>query len=78
MILTDTSGQTNLPRYFTQVFATSKKINHGRLDFILPDGRIFRAEGSEPGPVGVLEVHNPDSLCEAGARRRSGVLRCLS
>ena len=60
MILTDTSGQTDLPRYFAQAFATTRRINHGRVDFVLPDGRTFRAEGPKPGPVGEIHVHNPD------------------
>lgn len=62
MILTDTTGQTGLPRYFAQVFETVKKINNGRIDFVMPDGRRFRAEGPNPGPVGELHVHNPDSF----------------
>ncbi len=62
MILTDTTGQTRLPRYFAQVFETAKKINNGRLDFVMPDGRVFRAQGRNPGPVAELVVHNPDSF----------------
>ena len=60
MILTDTTGQTNLPRYFKRVFATAQQIQHGRLDFILPDGRTFCAKGRVPGLVGTLNIHNPD------------------
>ncbi len=36
MILTDTTGQTNLPRYFKRAFATAQQIQQGRLDFVLP------------------------------------------
>ncbi len=60
MILTDTTGQANLPRYFSNVFAMVKQINTGRLDFELPDGRVFRAEGPNPGPVGIVQIHNDD------------------
>ncbi|MDJ0822328.1 MAG: cyclopropane-fatty-acyl-phospholipid synthase family protein [Paracoccaceae bacterium] len=60
MILTDTKNQTGLPRYFTRVFEGVKGINRGRLDFVLPDGRTFRADGKAPGPVAELHVHNPD------------------
>lgn len=60
MILTDTTGQKDLPRYFAQAFETVKKINCGRLDFVLPDGRRFRVEGKTPGPVAELDIHNPD------------------
>ena len=60
MILTSTDGQTNLPRYFARVFAMSQQMNNGRVDFILPDGRQFRAEGRNPGPVAELHLHNDD------------------
>ncbi|KZY42168.1 cyclopropane-fatty-acyl-phospholipid synthase [Roseovarius sp. HI0049] len=60
MILTDTTGQKDLPRYFAQAFETVQKINCGRLDFVLPDGRKFRVEGRTPGPVAELDIHNPD------------------
>jgi cyclopropane-fatty-acyl-phospholipid synthase len=60
MILTTTDGQKNLPRYFSRVFDISRHMQHGRLDMVLPDGRVFRAEGKNPGPVAELHVHNPD------------------
>ncbi|KNG95457.1 SAM-dependent methyltransferase [Pseudaestuariivita atlantica] len=60
MILTTTEGQSDLPRYLSRVFAMACEMNNGRLDFVLPDGRTFRAEGRNPGPVGVLHIHNPD------------------
>lgn len=55
-----TDGQTGLPRYFREVFAKIKGMRCGRIDLVMPDGRRFRAEGSEPGPVAELHVHNPD------------------
>ncbi len=60
MILTSTDGQSNLPRYFAQSFSVAQKIKSGRLDILLPDGRWFSANGSKPGPVAILEVHNED------------------
>lgn len=60
MILTTTEGQTKLPRYFAPVFQLAKKINQGRLDFVLPDGRVFRAEGPKPGHVAEIHIHNDD------------------
>ena len=60
MILTTTENQADLPRYFAQVFAQAEKLQTGRVDFIMPDGRRFRAEGAKPGPVAEIEVHNPD------------------
>ena len=60
MFLTDTAGQIGLPRYFARCFGVARQIAAGRLDILLPDGRIFRAEGSRPGPVAVLEIHDPE------------------
>jgi cyclopropane-fatty-acyl-phospholipid synthase len=59
--LTTTEGQTNLPRYFAQVFGmVARGLARGRIDVVLPDGRRFRAEGREAGPVAELHVHDPD------------------
>lgn len=60
MILTTTSGQIGLPRYFTRVFAMAQEMNNGRVDFVMPDGRTFRAEGKQPGHVAEIRIHNPD------------------
>jgi cyclopropane-fatty-acyl-phospholipid synthase len=35
-------------------------MNNGRIDFVMPDGRTFRADGKQPGHVAELRVHNPD------------------
>jgi cyclopropane-fatty-acyl-phospholipid synthase len=42
------------------VFDQVKDLQKGRVDIILPDGRHFRAEGSEPGYVAEVHVHNAD------------------
>lgn len=60
MILTTTEGQQNLPRYFAQAMDTVQRLQCGRLDIHLDDGRVFRAEGGRPGPVAELHVHHPD------------------
>ena len=60
MYLTTTKNQKNLPRYFGQVFEMASDMNSGRLDFALPDGRIFRAEGKNAGPVAQVDIHNPE------------------
>ncbi len=60
MMLTSVKGQTGLPRYFARVFDVAQSLENGRLDLVLDDGRIFRAEGRHPGPVAAIEVHNPD------------------
>lgn len=59
-VRTTTAGEPGLPRYFAQVFQTVRKLRNGRIDFILPDGRTFRAEGENPGPVGICEIHDED------------------
>ncbi len=58
--LTSTAGQRDLPRYFAQVMQVANGMGTGRLDFVLPDGRRFRAEGKRPGPVAEVVVHDPD------------------
>jgi cyclopropane-fatty-acyl-phospholipid synthase len=60
MIFTTTDGQSDLPRYFSQVFAMMKHLPRGRVDFVLTDGRTFRAEAAEAGYVAVLQVLNDD------------------
>jgi cyclopropane-fatty-acyl-phospholipid synthase len=57
---TTTQGETGLPRYFQAVFDQASRMEHGRLDMVLPDGRVFRTEGSKPGPVAELHIHNND------------------
>ena len=59
-VLTTTKGQTGLPRYFGAVFDVTSRMQNGRLDFVLPDGRRFRAEGPNAGPVAELEIVNTD------------------
>ncbi|MEP1353326.1 MAG: cyclopropane-fatty-acyl-phospholipid synthase family protein [Tateyamaria sp.] len=60
MIKTTTDGEQNLPRYFARAFAMLKDLNTGRIDFVLPDGRRFRAEGHKPGHVAEVHIHNND------------------
>lgn len=62
MILTTTEGHDNLPRYFAKVFELAKLVNSGRIDFEMPDGRRFRAEGTKPGPVCDIIVHHNDTF----------------
>ncbi|MGR3757640.1 MAG: class I SAM-dependent methyltransferase [Tranquillimonas sp.] len=61
MIVSETiAGQAGLPRYFQHVFGAAQRMENGRLDFVLPDGRRFRARGANPGPVAELVLHDPD------------------
>jgi cyclopropane-fatty-acyl-phospholipid synthase len=56
--LTETADQINLPKYFPQIFKKFQSIERGQIDITLPDGRQFRAQGSQPGPVGYLNVQH--------------------
>jgi cyclopropane-fatty-acyl-phospholipid synthase len=58
MILTTTDGQKDLPRYFATAFGIAQKGQNGRIDFVLDDGRTFRAEGLGVGPVCEIRIHN--------------------
>lgn len=60
MILTTTDGQKNLPRYMARVFQMAQRMNTGRLDFVLADGRHFRAEGPNAGPIAEVHIKNDD------------------
>ncbi|MGP6088804.1 class I SAM-dependent methyltransferase [Antarctobacter jejuensis] len=60
MLLTDTHGQANLPRYFARVFEMANRMERGTLDFVLDDGRVFRARGRAAGPVAELRLHDDD------------------
>ncbi len=60
MLLTSVKNQTDLPRYFAQVFDVAQSLENGQLDFVLDDGRIFRVEGRHPGPVAAINVHDRD------------------
>jgi cyclopropane-fatty-acyl-phospholipid synthase len=59
-VKTTTRGETGLPRYFQPVHQIASRMANGRVDFHLPDGRRFRAEGQGPGPVAEIDVRDPD------------------
>ena len=59
-VLTTVKGQNGLPRYFSAVFEVARKLRRGRLDFVMPDGRRFRVEGAEAGPVAEIVVQDSD------------------
>jgi cyclopropane-fatty-acyl-phospholipid synthase len=58
--ITSLDGQKDLPRYFAATFALASKLQNGRMEFHLPDGRVFRVDAQNPGPVAEIHVHNPD------------------
>lgn len=58
--LTSLEGQKNLPRYFNQIDGVLRKITSGTLDVEMPDGRVFRYEGAEPGVYARVKLHNEE------------------
>ena len=44
-------NERNLPRWFARCFDVLSGLKAGRLDVHLPDGRAFRVDGADPGPV---------------------------
>lgn len=59
-VLTCTKDQKNLPRYFAAAFEVIRRLERGQLDFVLTDGRVFRAKGAADGPHAVVELKNDD------------------
>ncbi len=55
-ILYSTKGERGLPRWFAPTFQILQKFRYGALEFALPDGRVFRAEGPQEGPLGRVDV----------------------
>ena len=49
-----------LPRWFETFFGVLKRIEAGRIEISLPDGREFAVEGDRPGPTGRLDIRNPE------------------
>jgi cyclopropane-fatty-acyl-phospholipid synthase len=62
MVFTTTQGQKDLPRYFRKVFELACELKNGRLDFVLPDGRVFRAEGKVAGKVAEIHIIHPETF----------------
>jgi len=61
-VLTTTNGQEGMPLYFRRVFKILTSISKGGFEFGLPDGRVFKAEGTQPGPVARIDIVNGDCI----------------
>lgn len=59
-LLTSTDGQSDLPRYFAVAFKQLQTLKNGAIDMALPDGRVFRAEGTNPGPHARVDIVDRD------------------
>jgi len=60
MALESTEGERDLPRWFETFFALIRRIEQGRIEIALPDGRVFAARGPRPGPAGRIDVIEPE------------------
>jgi len=58
-VITTLDGQRDLPRWFSAAHSTLRGLRAGRIDVALPDGRVFRIEGPEPGPAARIDVRHP-------------------
>lgn len=61
IVLSEDNLRTQLkgtPRLARMAANLAVKIRYGTLDITFPDGRMFRINGTEPGPDGVLKIHN--------------------
>src|SRR6516225_4564212 len=48
----------DLPRVVRLALGFGSRLKRGTLDVILPDGRVVRLGGLEPGPNAVMRLHN--------------------
>ncbi len=60
MVLTSIGNEKHLPRWFETFFSTLQRLETGVFEVALPDGRVFAAHGEQPGPVGRIDVANPE------------------
>ncbi len=58
--ITSLKDQQDLPRWFASIWPMLEKIKRGSLLITLPDNRIFKLDGVEPGPTGKIVIHNPE------------------
>ncbi|WP_420337512.1 class I SAM-dependent methyltransferase [Roseibium sp.] len=61
IVLSEDNLRTQLkgtPRLARMAANLAIKIRYGTLDITFPDGRMFQINGTEPGPDGVLKIHN--------------------
>ena len=56
--ITDLRQTGRVPRWFGTVFSTIQCLKYGCIDLTLPDGRLFRAQGTEDGPIGIVLCHD--------------------
>ncbi|MEM9050134.1 MAG: cyclopropane-fatty-acyl-phospholipid synthase family protein [Pseudomonadota bacterium] len=55
---TEPERKAPLPRWFETTLLVLQRIEAGRLEVTLPDGRLFEAQGTKPGPDVKIAVHD--------------------
>ena len=60
MALTSMGEEKHLPRWFETFFSVLQRLETGAIEVALPDGRVFAVHGEQSGPVGRIDVANPD------------------
>jgi cyclopropane-fatty-acyl-phospholipid synthase len=55
-------SSAGLPGSLRVLVDVARRLERGKLSITVPDGRIFRAAGAEPGPDAALIVHRPRAV----------------
>ncbi|MEM6487551.1 MAG: cyclopropane-fatty-acyl-phospholipid synthase family protein [Pseudomonadota bacterium] len=61
-----------LPRWFESFYGILKRIEHGRIEISLPDGRDFSVQGDRPGPTGRIDVADDDFFSRMAREGENG------
>jgi len=56
----DAAPDAPLPRWFPTLFALLDRLESGKIEVCLPDGRLFTARAPRPGQTGRVEVHDAE------------------
>ncbi len=60
----------DVPRLARSAFRFASELRRGTLDITLPDGRVLRCGGCEPGPAAEMTVHDYGFAWRLARRRR--------
>ncbi|MEM9782411.1 MAG: class I SAM-dependent methyltransferase [Pseudomonadota bacterium] len=67
-----TNGHGETPRWFETFYGVLKRIEAGRIEIVLPDGREFAAEGRHAGPTGRILVYDDDFFSRMAREGENG------
>ncbi|MEO1472284.1 MAG: cyclopropane-fatty-acyl-phospholipid synthase family protein, partial [Pseudomonadota bacterium] len=60
------------PRWFETFYAILSRIETGRIEIRLPDGREYAVDGANPGPTGRIEVIDPEFFARMAREGENG------